>query len=110
MRYVDSGRPLAALRSTLTAFAYDEQLDSESAERVADFETLLVQPASDDGGDQPLLWTQTRGGARIVATTLGHSDFQADSARRVLLNGILWALDLEVPEDGSVAKPTPPVD
>jgi len=51
---------------------------------------------------QPVAWTKTYKGARVFFTTLGHpKDFEDDSVRRLLLNGIYWALDLEVPRGGA---------
>ena len=51
---------------------------------------------------QPVAWTRTYKGARVFFTTLGHpKDFEDDSVRRLLVNGIYWALTLEVPEGGA---------
>jgi len=51
---------------------------------------------------QPVAWTKTYKGARVFFTTLGHpKDFEDDSVRRLLVNGIYWALGLEVPEGGA---------
>ena len=51
---------------------------------------------------QPVAWTKTYKGARVLFTTLGHpKDFEDDSVRRLVLNGIYWALGLEVPQGGA---------
>lgn len=51
---------------------------------------------------QPVTWTKTYKGARVFFTTLGHpKDFEDDTFRRLLINGILWALGLEVPRGGA---------
>ncbi len=51
---------------------------------------------------QPVAWTKTYKGARVFFTTLGHpKDFEDDSVRRLLVNGIYWAMGLEVPEGGA---------
>jgi len=51
---------------------------------------------------QPVAWTKTYKGAPVFFTTLGHpKDFEDDSVRRLLINGILWALGLEVPRGGA---------
>jgi len=51
---------------------------------------------------QPVAWTKTYKGARVFFTTLGHpKDFEDDSVRRLLVNGIYWALGLDVPEGGA---------
>lgn len=51
---------------------------------------------------QPVAWTRTHDGARVFFTTLGHpADFQEPSMRRLLVNGILWALGRDVPAGGA---------
>lgn len=51
---------------------------------------------------QPVAWTKTYKDARVFFTTLGHpKDFEDDSVRRLLVNGIYWALGLDVPEGGA---------
>ncbi|MFH1737923.1 MAG: ThuA domain-containing protein [bacterium] len=65
---------------------------------------------------QPVAWTKTYTGtsgkaARVFFTTLGHpKDFEVESVRRLLINGIYWALSLEehIPNDGSDAQPITP--
>jgi type 1 glutamine amidotransferase len=44
--------------------------------------------------DQPVAWTSTyRGGRRVFFTTLGHADdFKSPEFRRLLLNGVKWAM------------------
>lgn len=55
---------------------------------------------------QPVAWTREHKGARVFFTTLGHpTDFTQESMRRLVLNGILWALGRDVPPGG--ADPTP---
>ncbi len=59
----------------------------------------------------PVAWTKTYTGAsgvpaRVFFTTLGHPyDFKAESMRKLALNGILWALDHEIPDGGANAEP-----
>lgn len=61
----------------------------------------------------PVAWTKTYTGssgkkAKIFFTTLGHPyDFRDASMRKLLLNGIYWALDAEkqIPKDGVKAEP-----
>ena len=54
----------------------------------------------------PIAWTKTYGDkpeSRVFTTTLGHPyDFKEASMRRLVLNGILWALgrEDEIPADG----------
>jgi len=55
---------------------------------------------------QPVAWTKTYKGARVFFTTLGHpKDFEEYSVRRLLMNGIYWALGMEVPPGGALAEP-----
>lgn len=61
---------------------------------------------------QPVAWTKTYTGtsgktARVFFTTLGHpKDFENESMRRLLINGIYWSLGLEekIPADGADAR------
>ena len=58
---------------------------------------------------QPVAWTREHKGARVFFTTLGHpADFSQESMRRVLVNGILWALGKDVPQGGAKATPVTP--
>ena len=51
---------------------------------------------------EPVAWTKTHKGGRVFFTTLGHpKDFENESMRRLLVNGILWVLDQEVPRGGA---------
>ena len=53
-----------------------------------------------------LAWTKAYKGARVFFTTLGHpKDFEEYAMRRLLINGIYWALGVEVPHGGAMAKP-----
>lgn len=55
---------------------------------------------------QPVAWTKTYKGARVFFTTLGHpKDFEEYAVRRLLINGIYWALGVEVPQGGALAEP-----
>ncbi len=56
------------------------------------------------GTPNPVAWTKTYKGARVFFTTLGHpKDFASDAVRRLLINGIYWALGKEanIPAGGS---------
>ncbi len=47
---------------------------------------------------EPVAWINRKGGARVFYTSLGHpDDFQEPAFRRLLLNGISWALDRRAP-------------
>jgi type 1 glutamine amidotransferase len=53
---------------------------------------------------QPVAWTRRYKGARVFFTTLGHpDDFTHEPMRRLVINGILWALGRDVPEGGADA-------
>ena len=57
------------------------------------------------GTPNPVLWTKTYKGARVFFTTLGHpKDFEVESMRRLLINGIYWALGRANPEGGTNAR------
>lgn len=46
-----------------------------------------------DAPEQPVAWTHAYHGGRVFFTTLGHQDdFKAPEFRRLLLNGVVWAL------------------
>lgn len=49
----------------------------------------------------PVAWTyQHPGGGRVFTTTMGHpDDFSVPGFRRLLINGILWALDQPIPAE-----------
>ncbi|MHC4157860.1 MAG: ThuA domain-containing protein [Planctomycetota bacterium] len=51
---------------------------------------------------QPVAWIKTYKGARVFFTTMGHpKDFEDQSVCRLVLNGIYWALGMEVPQGGA---------
>lgn len=64
----------------------------------------------------PVAWTKTYTGtsgvpARVFFTTLGHPyDFKDTSMRKLALNGILWALGHEIPDEGANAEPVLPYE
>jgi type 1 glutamine amidotransferase len=52
-----------------------------------------VNPQGKDASPQPVAWTKTHKGARVFYTSLGHpEDFEVPAVRRLLVNGIQWAL------------------
>jgi len=56
------------------------------------------------GKPSPVAWTKTYNRARVFFTTLGHPmDFETESVRRLLVNGIYWALGMEdkIPASGT---------
>ncbi len=53
---------------------------------------------------QPVAWTRQYKKSRVFFTTLGHpEDFAQESMRRLLINGIYWALGRDVPAGGANA-------
>ncbi len=49
---------------------------------------------------EPLTWTRTRNGGRVVYTGLGHrDDFKLPQFRKLLVNSIFWAMDRPVVGD-----------
>lgn len=56
------------------------------------------------GKEQVVAWAYERpGGGRSFGTTLAHfhRNFQAEGLRRLIVNGILWAANADVPEGGA---------
>ena len=66
--------------------------------------TPLLNGQTDDGKSEvePVAWINTRGNRRVFYTSLGGpADFADPDFRRLLLNGILWALDDYIPPAGA---------
>ena len=56
--------------------------------------TPLLTGKWKDKPQEPVAWTNTHNGGRVFYTSLGHAeDFKDPRFRRLLANGILWALD-----------------
>jgi uncharacterized protein len=63
-----------------------------------------INPQGKDASPQPVAWVKTYRGARVFFTTLGHpEDFREPAARKLLVNGILWALGREIPAGGAAS-------
>ena len=74
----------AKWHSTGSLYLVDPLLDAEA--------TVLLRGAADDRLE-PIAWTRTADKSRVFYTSLGHpDDFDAPPFRRLLVNGILWAL------------------
>ncbi|MGA0900570.1 MAG: ThuA domain-containing protein [Luteolibacter sp.] len=51
----------------------------------------------------PVIWTRELDGQRIVTCTMGAAtDLQNEDLRRVVVNGVFWGLDMEVPKKAKV--------
>jgi len=104
------------------AFSWLYHVDGGDWELQGDSKVLLMGTAlqsnheNEDRLDQyplnnPVAWTKTYTGengipAKVFFTTLGHPyDFKEESMRKLALNGILWALDHEIPDGGANANP-----
>lgn len=63
-------------------------------------------PKCDATAVNPVAWTYKHpGGGDVFVTTLGHAeDFKIDAFRRLVVNGIHWALGREIPD-----RPVPPL-
>lgn len=64
----------------------------------------LLRVSERSGKEVIVSWIYERpGGGRSFATTLGHPyrNFLHEPFRRMIVNGILWAAEVEVPEDGA---------
>ena len=63
------------------------------------------------GTANPVAWTKSHCGGRVFFTTLGHpADFENAATRRLVLQGIVWALGKEndIPPSGLDAEPLAP--
>ena len=62
-----------------------------------DAEILLYGSLPDE--NEPVLWTRTHNGGRVVYNSLGHQDdFGVPRFRRLLTNSIFWAMGEDVPD------------
>lgn len=68
---------------------------------LADSATLLLTGRVEDSKPEPVAWTnESKYGNRVFYTSLGHPDDFADPIfRRLLVNGMFWALGKEPPAD-----------
>jgi type 1 glutamine amidotransferase len=86
---------VAPLNGNATVLLEGTTVNSNKTDRAAEYPPT-----------QPVAWTRQYKQSRVFFTTLGHpEDFSAAPMRRLVLNGILWALGKDVPEGG--AEPTP---
>ena len=78
---------------------------------IADAKPLLR--VTERGGKDVIVgWVFDRpGGGRSFATTLGHfyANFENESFRRMVVNGILWTAGIDVPREGAVVDVPPEV-
>lgn len=67
---------------------------------LADSATALLTGTVAGFPAEPVAWTNARsGGGRTFYTSLGHiDDFALPEFRRLLVNGVFWALDQDVPD------------
>lgn len=62
-------------------------------------DALVLMNGSAGDHTEPLTWTRTHRGARVVYSGLGHpDDFQQAEFGKLLVNMIFWAMDRPVPE------------
>jgi nicotinamidase-related amidase/type 1 glutamine amidotransferase len=68
---------------------------------------LLTGRVEGQTSSEPAAWTNTDfAGGRVFYTSLGHKeDFRLPLFRRLLVNGVFWALDKTTPEPRGVEKP-----
>jgi type 1 glutamine amidotransferase len=53
---------------------------------------VVLMTGTSPEATEPITWTRTHNGGRVFYTSLGHpQDFQEESFRRLLANGIFWA-------------------
>jgi type 1 glutamine amidotransferase len=77
--------PVAGSQILMTGFPVGDSFDPEAGDPV----------------DTPVAWTRrTDAGGRVFTTTLGHPvDLQQEGLQRLIINGIHWALGLDVPSE-----------
>ena len=86
---------VAPLNGEATVLLEGTTVNSNKANRAAEYPPT-----------QPVAWTRQYKQSRVFFTTLGHpEDFAAAPMRRLVVNGILWALGREVPAEGADATP-----
>jgi len=89
---------VAPLNGPATLLLDGTAVNSEKAQKAEQFPPV-----------QPVAWTREHAGGRVFFTTLGHpGDFEQPSMRRLVVNGILWALGRDVPAQGADATPVTP--
>jgi type 1 glutamine amidotransferase len=82
---------VAPLNGEATILLDGTTVNSDKASRQAEFPPT-----------QPVAWTRQYKKSRVFFTTLGHpDDFAQESMRRLLVNGIYWALGRDVPTGGA---------
>jgi type 1 glutamine amidotransferase len=60
--------------------------------------TVLLTGQIDSAADEPVAWTNQAGKSRVFYTSLGHTDdFKQLAFRKLLTQGIFWALDRPAP-------------
>ncbi len=89
-----AGHPL--LRGVAAPFTSNGSLYKNTP--LAKAATPLLTGRWADAPPEPVAWTHAYKGGRVFYTSLGHpDDFNTAAFRRLLLNGILWALDEPIP-------------
>jgi type 1 glutamine amidotransferase len=84
---------VAPLNGEATVLLDGTSINSNKAAKVAEFPLT-----------QPVAWTRQYKASRVFFTTLGHpEDFAQESMRRLVVNGIYWALGRDVPKGGAEA-------
>ena len=86
---------VAPLNGDATVLLEGTSVNSNKTNRQADYPPT-----------QPVAWTRQHKQSRVFFTTLGHpEDFAAAPMRRLVVNGILWALGKDVPAGGADGTP-----
>jgi nicotinamidase-related amidase/type 1 glutamine amidotransferase len=102
--------PGAATHPILVGLDAAKLFGHGSLYRVAPLEasaTALLSGVAAEHPPEPIAWTNAprRGGSRVFYTSFGHEeDFRNVEFRRLLLNGICWALDTAPPPVATLRK------
>lgn len=64
-----------------------------------DESALVLLTGESEGKEEPIAWTRNANNSRVFYTSLGYpDDFKLPQFRRLLINAIYWALDMNEPE------------
>lgn len=94
--------PSAATHSALTGIPLSEFTSTSSLYKSHELSTtvtpLLIGKLADGSASEPVAWVNKAENRRVFYTSLGSpDDFKLPVFRRLLLNGILWALNEPIP-------------
>jgi nicotinamidase-related amidase/type 1 glutamine amidotransferase len=91
-----TGLPAEGFRSPSTLY--------RNRQLAATVTPLLIGQLEGEAQSEPVAWLNTNRSSRVFYTSLGSpEDFKTSAFRRLLLNGVLWALDRPIPPEPRLA-------